>query len=232
MRVEKKKAIKVKSQTKRSKKYRHHSCRNEQTKDWKQKMLRGQKRSEIIKAEMRKQKMNYINKRKVEKGPEVAKDKLNGQKIKSRNKLLVEKGPIQIWDQENQWKKESRKRNIEVNPKETRNKENKKKSLSRKRQKMNDPHKVKEDQQRWHKKSRLIDSEKKRLKRFRERTMLNAIFTCSCCQKNLLDCNVCKWETKLITEIGTKRSGLYTSLLRLKLMGKSHRTYALLARNI
>ena len=37
MRVEKKKAIKVKSQTKRSKKYRHHSCRNEQTKDWKQK---------------------------------------------------------------------------------------------------------------------------------------------------------------------------------------------------
>ena len=65
--------------------------------------------------------MNYINKRKVEKGPEVAKDKLNGQKIKSRNKLLVEKGPIQIWDQENQWKKESRKRNIEVNPEETSN---------------------------------------------------------------------------------------------------------------
>ena len=78
---------------------------------------------------------------------------------------------------------------------------------------MNDPHKVKEDQQRWHKKSRLIDSEKKRFKRFRKRTMLNAIFTCSCCQKNLFDCNVCKLDTKLITEIETKRPGLYTKAI-------------------
>ena len=93
---------------------------------------------------------------------------------------------------------------MEVDPEVTRNKECKKKSLSRKRQKLNNPQKVKEDQQRWQMKSRLVDSEKKRLRRFKDRTMLNAIFTCSCCQRNLFDCNVSKLDSKFIAEIKTK----------------------------
>ena len=98
---------------------------------------------------------------------------------------------------------------MDVDPEETRNKESKKKSLSRTRQKLNDPQKLKEDEQRRQKKKRLIDSEKKRLRRFKERTMLNAIFTCSCCQRNLFDCNVSKLDSKLIAEIETKKPGLY-----------------------
>ena len=128
---------------------------------------------------------------------------MNKQKVKSRRKLLVEKGPVQIKIQENQWKKESRKRNLEVDPEEKKNKETKKKSLSRKRQRLNDPQKLKEDEQRRQMKSRLIDSEKKRLRRFQERTMFNAIFTCICCQRNLFECNVIKFRDKLLAQIET-----------------------------
>ena len=68
---------------------------------------------------------------------------------------------------------------------------------------------MKEDQRKWKQKSRLLDTQKKRLKKFRERTMMNAIFTCSSCHRNLFDCNVCKLDSKLISEIETKKPGLY-----------------------
>ena len=104
-------------------------------------------------------------------------EELNKQKIKSRNKLIVERGPVQIKIQENKWKRESRKQNLEVDPEGTRNEERKRKGLSMKRQRQNDPEKFKEDQRKRQMKSKLIDSEMKRLKKFKERTMLNAIFT-------------------------------------------------------
>ena len=124
----------------------------------------------------------------------------------------MERGPVQIKMKSKHWKTESRKRKLEVDPDpvSTRSEENKKRRLSRKKQRENNPEKVKENQSKWQKSSRLIDSEKKRLKRFKERTMMNAIFTCSCCQRNLFDCNVCKLDAKLITAIETKRRGFTT----------------------
>ena len=39
--------------------------------------------------------------------------------------------------------------------------------------------------------------------------MFNAIFTCSCCQRNLFDCNVNKIDDKFIMAIRAKKPGLY-----------------------
>jgi hypothetical protein len=39
--------------------------------------------------------------------------------------------------------------------------------------------------------------------------MYNAIFTCSCCQRNLFDGNFSKLDDKLIMQIATKKPGLY-----------------------
>ena len=58
-------------------------------------------------------------------------------------------------------------------------------------------------------KCRIVDSQNTRLKKFRERTMYNAIFTCTCCQRNLFDCNVSGFDDKLITQIETKKPGLF-----------------------
>jgi hypothetical protein len=85
----------------------------------------------------------------------------------------------------------------------------KRKRLSLQKQRLADPDKVKEDQRKWQIKTRLVNSKKKRLKKFRERTMYNAIFTCSCCQRNLFDCNVSKLDDKLIMGIAAKKPGLY-----------------------
>ena len=39
--------------------------------------------------------------------------------------------------------------------------------------------------------------------------MYNAIFTCMCCHRNLFECNVSKFTTKLLAEIETKKPGIY-----------------------
>ena len=79
--------------------------------------------------------------------------------------------------------------------------EKKRKVLSRQRLQKENPEKVKEDQRKWDFKRNHVNSENRRLKKFRERTMFNAIFTCSCCQRNLFDCNVNKIDDKLIMAI-------------------------------
>ena len=69
--------------------------------------------------------------------------------------------------------------------------------------------KLKEDQIKWQQKHRLIDSEKKRLKKFRRKTMFNAIFTCICCHRDLFECNVIKFSDNLLIQIESKKPGLY-----------------------
>ena len=204
-----------------------------------------EKGSEVIKAEMIEQKQNSRLKLKKERDPEVLKEQTRqynkknrdksitekghevmnieqkNQKLRSRNKLRVELGPKHLRMQQNHWKEASRKRKLADDEESTRNKENFRKKLSRNTQRERDPENVKENQRKWQQKSRLIDSLKKRLKKFKERTMLNAIFTCSCCHRNLFDCNVCKLDNKLKTEIESKKPGLYnraiTSELHIKI---------------
>ena len=54
--------------------------------------------------------------------------------------------------------------------------------------------------------------------------MFNAIFTCSCCHRNLFDCNVCKLDNKLRTEIESKKPGLYNRAITSELYIKINET--------
>ena len=132
----------------------------------------------------------------------------NKHKIKSRTKVIVERGPQNIRREQNEWEMQSRKRKMENNPEELHNMEKVRKKLSRKKQISQNPEKVKEDQLRWQQKARPVDTENKRLLRFRKKTMFNAIFTCICCQRNLFECNVVKFTTKLLVQMETKNPGL------------------------
>ena len=126
----------------------------------------------------------------------------NEHKLRSRDKLRVERGPLNLRKEQNVWEKESRKRRIDDDPKALHNNEKKRKKLSRRKQLNVNPKKFKEEQCKCKQKYKLIDTEKKRLKRFRQITMYNAIFTCICCQRNLFECNItkftnygeCKWD--------------------------------------
>ena len=89
------------------------------------------------------------------------------------------------------------------------------KQMSRKIQRNQNPDKVNEDQRKWQTKCRLVDTDKKRLYNFRKNTMLNAIFTCLCCQRNLFECNVIKFTTELLAQIETKKPGIYARSIEL-----------------
>ena len=87
---------------------------------------------------------------------------------------------------------------------EVRTKENKRKLESRKRKMKHDPTSVHNAEKKRKRLSRLVDSAKKRIRKFLKQTMFNAVFTCSCCQRNLFDCNVSIIDSKLITDIDSK----------------------------
>ena len=133
----------------------------------------------------------------------------NDRKTKSWNRLRVEKGPIKIREEQKAFECQSRKRKIKTDPVRLHMGEIKRKKLSRAKQKQEAPLKLKEDQNRWQQKHRLVDSQKKRLYRFKRNTMFNAIFTCMCCQRNLFECNVTKLTSSLLAEIERKKPGLY-----------------------
>ena len=118
-------------------------------------------------------------------------------KLKSQDKLRVEKGPQKVREAHNKWKLLTRKRKIVIDAESVHHSEVKRKKLSRKIQKKTTPIKLKNDQNRWQQKHRLVDSRKKRLNNFRRNTMFNAIFTCLCCHRNLFECNVTKFTTAL-----------------------------------
>ena len=80
-----------------------------------------------------------------------------------------------IRKKQNEWESISRKRKIDNNSAEVKKDERKRKNLSRNKQREADPVKVKENQLKWQMKSRLINTEKKRLNRFREQTKSNSI---------------------------------------------------------
>ena len=145
----------------------------------------------------------------IERGPAVIKKGQNDRKTKSRNKLIVEKGPVLIKKEQTEWKSKSREKLLEKKGCIQIKKENNAWKLqSRKRKFRNDPHQLLEDERKRKEKSRIVDSERKRLKKFIERTMYNAIFTCSCCQRNLFDSNVIKFDDKLKSQIELKQPGL------------------------
>ena len=83
------------------------------------------------------------------------------------------------------------------------------------KQRKTNPKKVKQDQIKRHEKCRKVNTEQKRLKKFRESTIFNAIFTCCCCQRNLFTGNVTKFNQRLQTDIEKKKPGLYERAIEL-----------------
>ena len=121
----------------------------------------------------------------------------NSRQKRSIDRRRVEIGPCQLRKELNERKSKSRKRQIGEDPEKLRIEENKRKGLSRKRQRVENHYEVKENQKKWKSKSRLVDSRKTRLKKFRENTMYNAIFVCSCCHRKLFHSNVTKLTENL-----------------------------------
>ena len=149
-------------------------------------------------------------------GKETVQKEANKEKDKSRDKLRVEKGPLKLRNAQNVWKLQSRKRKMESDPESVHTNMVRQKKLSRAKQKLEAPEKLREDQRKWQQKHRLVDTEKKRLEKFRRKTMFNAIFTCLCCQRNLFECNVIEFNEELYSKIENKRPGLYRKSIELK----------------
>ena len=150
-----------------------------------------------------------------ERGSQEVKDAQNKRKAESDRKLRVERGPLQIKRNQNERKEKSRMNHMENNPEILRMQETNRKKLSRKKQRHENPEKLKEDQNKWQTKCRLVETEKGRLHKFLKRTMYNAVFTCCCCQRNLFECNVSKLTQHFISQIETKKPGIYASAIEL-----------------
>merc|ERR1711954_418601 len=81
--------------------------------------------------------------------------------------------------------------------------------LSLKKQWQINPEKVKEGQSRRQAKSRQVKSAHERLNKFRKHTMFNAIFVCTCCPRNLFNCNVTTFDSRLREKMDDKNPGLF-----------------------
>jgi hypothetical protein len=79
---------------------------------------------------------------------------------------MVEKGPELARKQNNEWKLKSKRHKMGDDPQQLYIDEKKRKILSLQKQRKVDPGKVKEDQRKRQIKNRLINSQKKRLKKF------------------------------------------------------------------
>ena len=64
--------------------------------------------------------------------------------------------------------------------------------------------KVKEEQKKRQRVHRYVASKSKRLKDFREATMYNAIFICTCCQQRMFQSNIRLYNDELKEEINGK----------------------------
>ena len=101
-----------------------------------------------------------------------------------------------------------KKKQLEEDPTNLKAKETNRKRLSLKRQREEDHEQVKQDQNKRQTKHRLINSVHKRLKKFKEETMYNAIFICSCCHRKLFQSNVTKVTKNFTDKITIKKTGL------------------------
>ena len=185
-----------------------------------------QKGLEQVQAEGRKKQAKSRARRIEQKGLKQVQAEGSKKTAKNRSKMIVEKGPIKVRYEENERKAKSRANLIkERGIAQVTNQEKNRKLQSRKRKMQIDPKSVHANEKSRKRQSRLVDSAKKRLRKFMQQTMFNAIFTCSCCQRNLFDCNVSNIDSKLITYIETKKPGLFQRAIehqiQVKINGKT-----------
>ena len=79
------------------------------------------------------------------------------------------------------------------------------KALSRRKRKEADPQKLREEENARQEKHRRVESANDRLKEFREVTMYNAIFICTCCHQRMFQSNVCILTDILEQNINNKK---------------------------
>ena len=164
--------------------------------------------NELIKKCQNETKKRCIDKKRAELGNELVRKCQNEAHQRCIDKKRVELGPRQLKHQINERQTKSRKRRLERDAETLKVQEEGRKRLSRKRLREEDYGKVKENQNKWQTKHRLINSRQKRLKKFRENTMYNAIFVCSCCHRKLFQSNVTKITQNFRDKIDLKKTGL------------------------
>ena len=81
------------------------------------------------------------------------------------------------------------------------------KRLSLNKRRKEDPEKLKIDQNQWQAKHRRVMNKHDRLKEFREVTMYNAIFICTCCHQLMFHSNVRLYTENLKQEINKNKPG-------------------------
>ena len=113
-----------------------------------------------------------------------------------------------VKEQQNKRKEASRTRQRAEDEDKVKEKQNKWSELSLSKRKADNHQQVKEDQNSWQQKQRRIEHKGDRLKRFREATMYNAIFICTCCQQRMFHSNVRLYNLKLQDEINKMKPGL------------------------
>ena len=164
--------------------------------------------NELVKKCQNETKKRCIDKKRAELGNKLVKKCQNEAHQRCIDKKRVELGPRQLKHQINERQTKSRKRRLEEDAETLKVQEEGRKRLSRKRLREEDYGKVKENQNKWQTKHRLINSRQKRLKKFRENTMYNAIFVCSCCHRKLFQSNVTKITQNFRDKIDLKKTGL------------------------
>ena len=82
------------------------------------------------------------------------------------------------------------------------------KRLSLDKRKTKDHQSLKNDQNTWQNKHRKIETASDRLHAFKDATLYNAIFICTCCHQRMFKSNVRIFTTELENQINTREPGL------------------------
>ena len=80
-------------------------------------------------------------------------------------------------------------------------------ALSRRKRKVENHQKLKNNQNAWQEKHRRVENANDRLKEFREVTMYNAVFICTCCHQRMFQSNVCIFTAIHENNINNKKPG-------------------------
>ena len=113
-----------------------------------------------------------------------------------------------VKEDQNKWKKASMIRQRAEDEDKVKEEQNKRSRLCLSKKKADNHKQVKEDQNSRQQKQRRILNKGDRLKMFREATMYNAIFICTCCQQRMFHSNVRLYTNGLEDEINKIKPGL------------------------
>ena len=93
-------------------------------------------------------------------------------------------------------------------PEKTKKDQANRKRLSMSKKRGEDNKKVKHDQNQWQADHRHVENAMDRLKEFKDATLFNAIFICTCCHQRMFQSNVQFFTDNIKEKINSKAPGL------------------------